>query len=121
MFPTPLHRSQETTMAQRHDTERDGAVRMTKVATALKHPTRQKALEILNQRDASPSDIARRIDQPIANVTYHMKILRRLGLIEQIDERHVRGAVEHIYRAIAAPILLTSDWEGVPATSRHQI
>lgn len=73
----------------------------TRAAKALSHPVRMRILRVLQEREASPSDIARALDLPIVNVSHHVKVLRELAIIEQIAVRHVRGAVEHRYRLAA--------------------
>lgn len=46
---------------------------------------------------ASPSEIAERLVEPLGNVSYHVKVLCRAGLLELAREAPVRGAVEHFY------------------------
>jgi hypothetical protein len=42
-------------------------------------------------------------------VGYHVTALVKAGLLEEVGQRPVRGAVEHFYRAVARPIALTED------------
>jgi DNA-binding transcriptional ArsR family regulator len=91
----------------------------TRVAKALSHPIRVKALEILNRRVASPSDIARELELPVANVSYHINTLLRLQCIEEVETRHVRGAIEHLYRATRRPSVTLEEWEAMPVNARH--
>ena len=75
----------------------------TTLATIVAHPTRVRAFSILAERTASPVEIAQEIGKDVGHVGYHVRKLQELNLIELVDERPVRGAVEHFYRAIARP------------------
>jgi DNA-binding transcriptional ArsR family regulator len=66
---------------------------------ALGHPVRVRALEILNARVASPSELAKELGEPLGNVAYHVKILEENDAIELVRTAPVRGALEHFYRA----------------------
>jgi DNA-binding transcriptional ArsR family regulator len=90
-----------------------------RMAKALSHPVRVQALEILNERVASPSDIARELDLPVANVSYHVSTLLKLKCIEEVETRPVRGALEHLYRAVRRPHATLADWESMPINARH--
>src|SRR4051812_30598634 len=72
------------------------------MARALAHPLRLEILEILKQRDASPSEISEEIGAPLGNVSYHVCQLASFGLVELVRETPRRGAVEHHYRAQAS-------------------
>lgn len=67
------------------------------------HPTRVKAYVILTERVASPNEIAREIGSTVNHVAYHVRKLREFELIELVDEKPVRGANEHFYRATKRP------------------
>jgi DNA-binding transcriptional ArsR family regulator len=74
---------------------------------ALGHPVRIRALQVLNTRVASPSELARELDEPLGNVAYHVKILEENDAIELVRTAPVRGALEHFYRATTD---VTSTW-----------
>lgn len=74
------------------------------------HPTRVRCFMILAERTASPVEIAQEIGKDVGHVGYHVRKLQELNLIELVDERPVRGAVEHFYRAIERPILHESEF-----------
>lgn len=78
---------------------------------ALNHPVRAKALTILSDRIASPKEIAEEIDAPLSNVSYHVRVLDELGLVEIMEEESVRGSVAHFYKAIERPLIDNPDWE----------
>lgn len=75
------------------------------LAAIVAHPTRARCFSILAERTASPVEIAQVIGKDVGHVGYHVRKLQKLNLIELVDERPVRGAVEHFYRAIARPIV----------------
>lgn len=78
---------------------------------ALNHPVRVKALTILTERTASPKEISAEIEVPLSNVSYHVRVLDELGLVEIREEESVRGSVAHFYRAVKRPLIHNPDWE----------
>jgi DNA-binding transcriptional ArsR family regulator len=73
------------------------------LARANTHPLRVSILEVLNLdggRILSPKDLSRELQSPLSTVNYHVTELRKCGLLEVVDERQVRGAIEHFYRAV---------------------
>jgi DNA-binding transcriptional ArsR family regulator len=77
---------------------------------AMSHPLRAAILRVLNERTASPAELARELDDQLHNVSYHTKRLEQLGCVELVKERHVRGAVEHFYRATTRNLVDSSEW-----------
>lgn len=73
------------------------------IITALGHPLRARVLTALDEGEASPKELAVRFGEKLGNVSYHVRILARLGLIELVRETPRRGAVEHHYRAAMRP------------------
>ena len=69
------------------------------VIKALVHPIRAQALAILNERTASPNEIAKELGQGVGHVSYHINVLKKCECIELVDTAPRRGAVEHYYRA----------------------
>lgn len=82
------------------------------LAAALSHPIRVKAMCILHQRVASPREIAKEIEEPLNNVTYHVNQLRELGCIELARTEGARGGrvVEHFYRSCQRPFFDEDAW-----------
>ena len=76
-------------------------------------------LTVLNQRVASPSELAGELDEPIGNVSYHMRTLADLGMVELVRTEPRRGAVEHYYRALERPHLPAQEWATLPASLRR--
>jgi DNA-binding transcriptional ArsR family regulator len=75
-------------------------------------------LAILGERTASPAEIARKLGLEVSNVGYHVNALAQAGLIEEVGQRPVRGAVEHFYRAMVLPIASDEDQETVSLGDR---
>jgi DNA-binding transcriptional ArsR family regulator len=93
----------------------------TRLAKALSHPLRSHILAILDSRVASPREIAARLDAPLTNVSYHVRVLADLGCIELVDTAHRRGAVEHYYRAVVRPVVGEREWARLPGSVRRDI
>jgi DNA-binding transcriptional ArsR family regulator len=72
-----------------------------------------RAMNVFWEREASPREIARELDEPLNNVTYHINQLIELGWIELVAERSVRGGrvVEHFYRAATSSHVADDEWE----------
>ena len=51
-----------------------------RLAKALSHPLRAHVLAILNERVASPNQLSHELEEPLGNVSYHVKTLARDGL-----------------------------------------
>src|SRR5918994_3259430 len=92
-----------------------------RIAKALSHPMRARILVILNERVASPNEIAEMIDERLPNVSYHVRALQELGCIELVSTAQRRGAIEHYYRALARPFFSDRDWKRLPRSGRQAI
>jgi DNA-binding transcriptional ArsR family regulator len=82
----------------------------TTLAAIVAHPTRARCFVILAERTASPVEIAQEIGKDVGHVGYHVRKLQQLNLIELVNERPVRGAVEHFYRAIERPVITEDEF-----------
>lgn len=71
------------------------------LAKALSHPTRVRILTALNDRIASPKQLAAMMGEALNHVSYHVEVLTRLGCIEMVDAQPSSGGrvVEHFYKA----------------------
>ncbi len=79
---------------------------------AMSHPLRADILRLLVERgEMSPSQISRELKEPLGDVSYHARQLEKLGCVELVETRPVRGAIEHIYRAIERHLLDGDEWE----------
>ena len=93
----------------------------TRLIKAIAHPLRHRILIQLNERQASPSVLAKDLGEPLGNVSYHVKILLENDVIELVDTKPVRGAIEHIYRATARPFFDDEHWARLPLSLRRAI
>ncbi|MGA9858149.1 MAG: winged helix-turn-helix domain-containing protein [Solirubrobacteraceae bacterium] len=90
-----------------------------RLVKGLAHPLRIQILRVLENRVASPSEIADEIDAPLGNVSYHVRFLARVGLIELTSTKPRRGAVEHYYRAVGRVRVTDDAWSKVPDVVRR--
>jgi DNA-binding MarR family transcriptional regulator len=51
------------------------------------------------ERRFSPSELAGELGAKLGDVSYHVRELHKLGLLQRAGQRRKRGAVEHYYRA----------------------
>jgi len=91
------------------------------MAKALAHPLRVQLLTALNEGVASPNELAKRLSEPLTNVSYHVRMLHDLGCIELVETEPRRGALEHYYRAIVRPFFADKDWKKLPKNTRGSI
>jgi DNA-binding transcriptional ArsR family regulator len=92
-----------------------------RLAKALSHPMRTRILAILNERVASPNEIAEMIDERLPNVSYHVRALLELDCIELVSTAQRRGAIEHYYRALTRPFFSDRDWKRLPRSGRQAV
>lgn len=83
------------------------------------HPVRLQAFSILTERAASPKELGAELDTPVANVSYHVHELEEMELIELVDEKKRRGAVEHFYRATPFPFVGDDEWKQLTPGDRQ--
>ena len=98
-----------------------GSDSQTRLIKSMAHPLRHQILIRLNDGAASPSTLARELEQPLGNVAYHVKILLEHDAIELVETKPVRGAIEHIYRATVQPFFGDQDWARVPRSLRQGV
>lgn len=79
---------------------RPGKTKNAAMVDAFAHPLRLQILSALDDGPSSPSELAGRLGEPLHAVGYHMRRLVELGYVELVEERVLRGTIEHIYRAV---------------------
>jgi DNA-binding transcriptional ArsR family regulator len=84
-------------------TEEGDAQDERRLKEALAHPLRARALALFGTDTVSPNQVAKQLDVDVRNLAYHIRVLRRLGLIELVETKQRRGALEHFYRATDPP------------------
>jgi DNA-binding transcriptional ArsR family regulator len=88
---------------------------------ALRHPLRRQILRLMLSDEAiSPRDLSAVLEQPLSNVSYHVRVLADCAAICLVSTRPVRGSMQHFYRAaIEAPwaleVLELSEPQAQPA------
>src|SRR3954466_13898107 len=92
-----------------------------RLVKALAHPLRVQILTVLEERVASPSDLAEELGAPLGNVSYHVRTLSDLGLLKLVRRRTRRGAVEHYYRARERATVSDRAWSQVPTVVRRSM
>lgn len=64
---------------------------------AVAHDLRRQVLTAIRDGAQSPTVIARQLDVRTENVSYHVRVLADLDVIELVETRAVRGALMHLY------------------------
>jgi DNA-binding transcriptional ArsR family regulator len=90
------------------------------LALIISSETTIKVLVALVERSASPKEVADALRLKVPTVSHHVKKLERMGLIELVEEREIRGAVQHIYRAVIRPIVSDEEWEKLGLEERQR-
>jgi DNA-binding transcriptional ArsR family regulator len=111
----PAKAPASTSIAAKPATEGMGKVDFVspQLAAALAHPTRVGVMSLLVDGPASPREMAEAIDEPLNNVTYHVKQLRDLGAIEldRVERRAGGRVLERFYRASQRAYFDDDAWE----------
>jgi DNA-binding transcriptional ArsR family regulator len=84
------------------------------------HPVRARALTILVDREASPTEIGRELGMDASHIAYHVRILREEGLIELTEETPRRGSIEHRYRAVRPDEFTDEEYASLSAEERNR-
>lgn len=94
-----------------------------RLASAMTHPTRLRALRVLTEREATPREIAEEIGEPLNNVAYHIKVLTRLGCIELVSVNQTQGGrvAEHVYRGTQRPYFDEGAWDQLDETEKLNV
>src|SRR3954452_8173296 len=92
-----------------------------RIIKALTHPLRIQILAALDERTASPSELADELKAPLGNVSYHVRQLAGLGLIKLVKRTPRRGAIQHHYKAVGRPQITADAWAGTPATVKNAV
>lgn len=91
------------------------------VVKAMAHPLRVQLLTLLETDAKSPSDLAELLGEPLGKVSYHVRTLASLGLIELVDRQPRRGAVEHFYRLAKRWIIEADTWSELPSSVKRAV
>jgi DNA-binding transcriptional ArsR family regulator len=86
---------------------------------ALSHPFRERIMILLTEREASPSQIAEELGEPLDNTSYHVRELESADLIELVRIAPGRRGTQKVYKASARPIMEIESWERLPRLLRE--
>ena len=86
---------------------------------AMSHPLRVRILALLDERVASPVELAGWLEATLGTVAYHVRTLEGMGLVELVRETRVRGAVEHHYRSTERPRVSDEAWAAAPPIAKQ--
>jgi DNA-binding transcriptional ArsR family regulator len=66
---------------------------------ALRHPLRRSLLRryLESKEKLSPRELADLENESLSLVSYHVRELARLGAVELVDTKQVRGSLQHFY------------------------
>jgi DNA-binding transcriptional ArsR family regulator len=88
---------------------------------AYAHPLRRQILGLLDNRTASPREIATELGAPLSNTAYHVRQLAALGLVELVSRTASRGAIEHHYTARVRPVTTDEAWAQLPEIVKRSV
>lgn len=92
----------------------DQAITEPDVVKALAHPLRVRILDVLGQRTVSPKGLADELGASLGTVSYHVRALAALGMVQLVARKQRRGATEHFYRATARQVITDTGWAKLP-------
>lgn len=84
---------------------------------ALQNPVRRRILEAL-AAPGSSTTVAGALDIPRQLVNYHLRVLEKAGLVEEVGTKQKRGLTERLVRATAAHYVMAPDSVGAATTTR---
>lgn len=92
-----------------------------RIARAFGHRYRVRIMELLNEGDSSPTDVAKRMNLDSSKLSYHFKVLADLDCIELVDLIPVKGTVKHIYRSKQQTLFANLAWAALSLDVRSEI
>lgn len=93
-----------------------------RILKAQSHPIRAHILNILSEGPNSPSRMHRRMENiSLELVCHHIRVLRRVGLIELVQIKERGGRREHIYRAAKRQYFSLEEWMAVDPKFRDPL
>ena len=76
---------------------------------------------MLDEEAASPAVLGPKLGVPVSRVAYHVRVLHELGLIELVNTRQRRGAVEHFYKTCQHPRFTDDAWDKLDIVSKQRV
>jgi DNA-binding transcriptional ArsR family regulator len=106
-------------VAQKKQTEENAGLG-DQLALVISSEKTVKVLIDLVERAGSASEIGKRLGLPTPTVSHHIRKLKKLRLIEMIDEDQSGRAIRRTYRAVVRPVISTKDWEKLSLEERQK-
>lgn len=92
-----------------------------RLAKAMAHPVRVKALELMNERPIAPVEVSEKIGVELSNVSYHFRTLLELDCIEAAATEQVRGSIKTTYRSKVRLMFDDMVWESLTRQAKSGI
>lgn len=89
------------------------------VTYAVGHRTRVHILIVLNEGTYTAAQIAKLIDEPLNNVSNHIRELLDAGSIELAGTEQKGNLLQHVYRAVEIPFYSRQDAEAMTPEQRQ--
>ena len=87
---------------------------------AMSHPLRAEAFRLIRDRGPlSPTEVSRELEADLKEVSYHVRKLAEYQCVEEVENRPVRGALEHFYRATDRHMVDTEEWSELAELEPH--
>jgi hypothetical protein len=89
------------------------------LTAVLSHHVRVRCFVALSERPASATQLMHAWGLPeVGLVSYHIDILKKLGIVEEVDSRPVRGSTERFYKATTRPMATDEEFERMSLEER---
>jgi len=92
-----------------------------KLAKAYAHPLRIEIMGLLDNRVASPTQLAKELGATLPTTSYHVQRLASMKLIKLVKRRQARGSIEHFYTASVRPRMYDETWARIPPIVQRAI
>ena len=92
-----------------------------RLAKAMAHPVRVKALELMNERPIAPVEVSDAIGVELSNVSYHFRTLLELDCIEAAGTEQVRGSIKTTYRSKVRLMFNDMVWSSLGSHERSGV
>jgi DNA-binding transcriptional ArsR family regulator len=91
------------------------------IAKAYAHPLRIEIMGLLDNRVASPRELAIELGASLPTTSYHVRQLAAMKLIKLVRRRQRRGSIEHFYTAIVRPRVYDDVWSQIPGVVKRAL
>lgn len=92
-----------------------------RIIKAMGHPLRLRILEALGQQERSPRELSDALNEPLGNVSYHVRLLLDLGMLRLTRTTQKRGAIEHHYELVHRPVISDAAWSRLPRAVKDEV